>query len=140
MKGERRGIFLVLGVLIFSAVLGGVYGPSVRATAASTDDLKTSLRNFTRVLSVVEENYAEPLDTDRVMYHGAIPEMLRVLDPHSSFFDARQFSQILEEQHGLYFGVGMTVAPPENPPLVLSPYVGPAPPIDRVPPLPLIRN
>jgi len=48
------------------------------------------------------------------MYHGAIPEMLRVLDPHSNFFDARQFSQILEEQHGLYFGVGMTVAPREN--------------------------
>src|SRR5713226_4316343 len=65
MKGERRGIFLVLGVLIFSAVLGGVYGPSVRATAASTDDLKASLRNFTRVLSVVEENYAEPLATAR---------------------------------------------------------------------------
>jgi len=124
MKGERRGIFLVLGVLIFSAVLGGVYGPSVRATAASTDDLKASLRNFTRVLSVVEENYAEPLDTDRAMYHGAIPEMLRVLDPHSSFFDARQFSQILEEQHGLYFGVGMTVAPRQNRTVVLSPYVG----------------
>src|SRR6266852_1275437 len=124
MKGERRGIFLVLGVLIFSAVLGGVYGPPVRATAASTDDLQTSMRNFTRVLSVVEENYAEPLDTDRVMYHGAIPEMLRVLDPHSSFFDARQFSQILEEQHGLYFGVGMTVAPRQNRTVVLSPYVG----------------
>ena len=33
MKTERRGALLVLGVLVFAAVLGGIYGPSVRATA-----------------------------------------------------------------------------------------------------------
>src|SRR5258708_25145779 len=124
MKGENRGIFLVLGVLVFSAVVGGIYGPSVRATSASADDMQSSIRSFTRVLSVVEQNYAEPLDTDRAMYQGAIPGMLRVLDPHSNFFDARQFSSILEEQHGLYYGVGMSVAPRENRTVVLSPYVG----------------
>lgn len=124
MKGERRGIFLIVAVLVFSAVIGGMYGPSVRATAASSDDLQTSVRNFTRVLSIVQENYAEPVDTDKVVYQGAIPGMLRVLDPHSNFFDARQYSQLREEQRGKYFGVGMTVAPRENHTVVLAPYVG----------------
>src|ERR1700678_294147 len=91
MKGERRGAVLVIGVLVVSAILGGIYGPSVRATSSDVNSLQDSIKTFTRVLSVVEKNYAIPVETDRALYSGAIPGMLRVLDPHSSFFDARAF-------------------------------------------------
>src|ERR1019366_2863269 len=84
MKGERRGAVLVIGVLIVSAILGGIYGPSVRATPTDVNNLQDSVKSFTRVLSVVEKNYAIPVDTDHALYSGAIPGMLRVLDPHSS--------------------------------------------------------
>ena len=97
MKSERRGIFIAVGVLLLSAVLGGIYGPNVRATAASADDYQTAVRNFTRVLDTVESNYADPVDVDKAVYQGAIPGMLRMLDPHSSFFDAKQFSLLREE-------------------------------------------
>src|SRR5258707_617972 len=124
MKPERRGIFLVVAVLFVSAVLGGIYGPNVRATTASTDDYQTSVRDFTRVLDVVQANYAEPVDVDKAVYQGAIPGMLRVLDPHSNFFDARQFGLLREEQRGKYYGVGMIVAPKEARTVVMQPYVG----------------
>src|SRR5487761_860238 len=64
MKGERRGALLVLGVLVLSAVLGGIYGPSVRATVSGTTDLQDSIKSFTKVLSVVQQEYALPVDTD----------------------------------------------------------------------------
>ncbi len=124
MQAERRGALLVSGVLLVSAVLGGIYGPSVRATAAGASDLQESVRNFTRVLAIVQQNYAEPIDTDHAIYQGAIPGMLRVLDPHSNFFDSRQFALLREEQHGKYYGVGMTVAPREGRTVVLAPFVG----------------
>src|ERR1700757_95715 len=124
MKPERRGIFLVVAVLLVSAVLGGIYGPNVRATSASTDDYQTAVRQFTRVLDVVQSNYAEPVDVDKEVYQGAIPGMLRVLDPHSNFFDARQFALLREDQRGRYYGVGMIVAPRENHTVVMAPYVG----------------
>src|SRR5712664_4076014 len=124
MKPERRGLFLVVAVLVVSAVLGGIYGPNVRATTASTDDFQTSVRDFTRVLDVVQANYAEPVDVDKAVYQGAIPGMLRVLDPHSNFFDARQFALLREDQRGKYYGVGMIVAPRENHTVVMAPYVG----------------
>src|SRR5229473_630464 len=124
MQGERRGALLVFGVLIASAILGGIYGPSVRATASGANDLQESVRAFTRVLSIVQQNYAEPVDTDHAIYQGAIPGMLRVLDPHSNFFDSRQFSLLREEQRGKYYGVGMTVAPREGHTVVLAPFVG----------------
>src|SRR5204863_6919701 len=58
------------------------------------------------------------------VYQGAIPGMLRMLDPHSSFFDAKQFALLREDQRGKYYGVGMVVAPRENHTVVMAPYVG----------------
>src|SRR5215510_4861857 len=126
MKSERRGFSLVLVtlVLLVSAVLGHIYGPAVRATSNSADDYQTAVKQFTRVLDVVQSNYAEPVDVDKEVYQGAIPGMLRVLDPHSNFFDARQFALLREDQRGRYYGVGMIVAPRENHTVVMAPYVG----------------
>jgi carboxyl-terminal processing protease len=124
MKAERRGFFLVVAVLLVSALLGGIYGPNVRATSASADDYQSSVRDFTRVLDVVQANYAETVDVDKAVYQGAIPGMLRMLDPHSNFFDARQFALLREDQRGKYYGVGMVVAPRENHTVVMAPYVG----------------
>ena len=123
MNPERRGLILVIVVLVLSAILGGVYGPSVRATTSSTDDFRSSVEGFTSVLDVVQSNYAEPVDVDKAVYQGAIPGMLRMLDPHSNFFDSRQFALLREDQRGKYYGVGMVVAPRENHTVVVAPYV-----------------
>src|SRR3981081_2364485 len=124
MKSQFRGLLLVATVLLLCAVLGAIYGPNVRATTASADDYQAAVRDFTRVLDVVQANYAEPVDVDKAVYQGAIPGMLRMLDPHSNFFDARQFALLREDQRGKYYGVGMVVAPRENHTVVMAPYVG----------------
>ncbi|MGB7436454.1 MAG: S41 family peptidase [Candidatus Acidiferrum sp.] len=123
MNPERRGLLLIVVVLFVSAILGAIYGPSVRATTSSTDDFRSSVESFTNVLDVVQSNYAEPVDVDRAVYQGAIPGMLRMLDPHSNFFDSRQFALLREDQRGKYYGVGMVVAPKDNHTIVVSPYV-----------------
>jgi len=124
MNPERRGLVLVIVVLGISAVLGGIYGPSVRATTSSADDYQASVRDFTKILDVVQNNYAEPVDVDKAVYQGAIPGMLRMLDPHSNFFDSRQFALLREDQRGKYYGVGMVIAPRDNHTVVVAPYVG----------------
>ena len=124
MKSERRGFVLVVAVVILSAVLGAIYGPNVRATTSTAEDERTAIRQFTNVLDVVQANYATPVDVDKAVYQGGIPGMLRVLDPHSNFFDARQFALLREDQRGKYYGVGMVVAPRETRTVVMQPYVG----------------
>ncbi|MGA2096734.1 MAG: S41 family peptidase, partial [Candidatus Acidiferrum sp.] len=79
MKSERRGLVLVVAVIVVSAVLGAVYGPNVRATTSTAEDEHAAIRQFTNVLDVVQANYAEPVDIDKAVYQGAIPGMLRVL-------------------------------------------------------------
>src|SRR5271169_4240028 len=124
MNPERRGLLVVIAVLAVSAILGGIYGPSVRATGSSADDAQTAVRDFTKVLDVVQSNYAESVDVDKSVYQGAIPGMLRMLDPQSNFFDPRQFALLREDQRGKYYGVGMIVAPKDTRTVVMQPYVG----------------
>src|SRR5256886_17403944 len=96
MNSERRELGVVVAVLLVSAVLGGIYGPKVRSTTASADDYQSAVRDFTRGLNVVQNNYADTVDVDKAVYQGAILGMLGMLDPHSSFFDAKQCFLVLE--------------------------------------------
>jgi carboxyl-terminal processing protease len=114
---------LMIAVLSVSAFLGGVFGARVQA-AGGSDDIQDSVKQFSHVLSVVERNYADPVDVDKVIYDGAIPGMLHVLDPHSNFFDPKQYALFREEQQGKYYGVGMTIAARENQTVVVAPFVG----------------
>jgi carboxyl-terminal processing protease len=124
MKPKRNRALLILAALFVSAVFGVLWGPSLRATPGDTSELQEHIRNLTSVLAIVQQNYAIPMDTDRALYEGAIPGMLRVLDPHSTFFDPRQFALIREGQRGRYYGVGMTIGVRENHTVVLAPMVG----------------
>ena len=96
----------------------------MRATAAGASDIQDSVKTFTHVLSVVQKNNAVPVDADNSIYDGAIPAMLRLLDPHSNFFDPRQYALLREDQRGRYYGVGMTVGPQDDSTVVLAPMPG----------------
>jgi carboxyl-terminal processing protease len=124
MPANARGIVLAVAIVAAAAILGGLYGPPVRATGANLEDINDQVARFARVLALVEANYADPIDADKLIYEGAIPGMLRALDPHSSFFDARQFTLIREDQRGKYYGVGMQVAPRDGRTIVMAPFVG----------------
>jgi len=103
-----------------------MFGPSISGASAATseDDLKQSLRSFTKVLNVVEENFADKVTPDKAIYKGAIPGMARTLDPHTSFFDPKEFQALREDQRGHYYGVGMTVAPRNGKTIVIAPFPG----------------
>jgi len=124
-RGSRRSLFLVVFVLVLCGFLGALFGQRVSPSAPGSDaDVRDSLRTFTEVYDVVEQNYAEPVNPDKAIYNGAIPGMLRVLDPHSNFFDPKSYALLREEQRGKYYGVGMTVGPRNNKVIVIAPFVG----------------
>src|SRR5579862_5741539 len=123
-QSQSRGVALLGIVLTASALLGGLYGPSVHATATDSNDLQASLKSFSSVLAVVERNYAHPVDVHQAIYVGAIPGMLHVLDPHSTFFDPTAFAKFREDQQGKYFGVGMQIAQRGDQVIVIAPFVG----------------
>ena len=124
-RSSRRSLFLVLFVLLLCGFIGAVFGQRASAVEGSSDgEIRDNLREFTEVYDLVEKNYAEPVNADKAIYNGAIPGMLRVLDPHSNFFDPKQYALLREDQRGKYYGVGMSVGPRNNKVIVIAPFVG----------------
>jgi carboxyl-terminal processing protease len=124
MASRRRSFLLIPLIVLLCSVIGGRFSSHLITASAATseDDVKSSVKNFTRVYSVVEENFADPVTPDRGIYKGAIPGMLRTLDPHSNFFDPRDMQILKEDQRGHYYGVGMSVAPRNGKTLVIKPF------------------
>src|SRR5512140_542246 len=127
-RGTSRSLFFVLLIIVTCGFLGSAAfsqrGNSSYPAGASDNDVRDSLHQFSEVYDLVEKNYAEPLNADKAIYNGAIPGMLRTLDPHSNFFDPKSYSLLREEQRGKYYGVGMQVGPRNNKVIVIAPFAG----------------
>lgn len=121
-----RSFLLISSIILLCGFLGVVFGQRIGDdnSSASISDLNDGLRDFAQVYELVEQNYAEPVDPDKAIYDGAIPGMLRVLDPHSNFFDPKSYAKLREDQRGKYYGVGMTVGERNNKVIVMAPFAG----------------
>jgi carboxyl-terminal processing protease len=76
------------------------------ASGDSTSSLGPYVKQFADVLAVVQHEGAEAAPTDKLIYSGAIPGMLRVLDPHTQIFDPDQFAQFQEMSSSNQKGFG----------------------------------
>ena len=89
-----------------------VNGPS--ATAAATSEKKVTLQTIesqvAEALSLIESKHVvgKSLDYNRV-FKSSIDSMLHTLDPHSNYFDAKEFDQFRTDQSSRYFGIGATI-------------------------------
>ncbi len=61
-------------------------------------------------ISVIETNFAsgKSLNYNEV-FKSSIDSMLHSLDPHSNYFDAKEYEQFRTEQSSRYFGIGATI-------------------------------
>jgi carboxyl-terminal processing protease len=128
MARKRLSLFALPLIVLLCSVVGGFYGPKVQVAIAATDaeaavpEKETDA--FAKVYAVVQQNFAEPLNPNKTIYNGAIPGMLRTLDPHSNFFDPKEYKSLMEEQKGTYFGVGMSVSARNGRTVVIAPFPG----------------
>lgn len=88
------------------------------------NNVEESLRRLTRIYSVIEDQYADPVSPDKEIYQGAIPGMLRRLDPYSVFFDAEQFRTLQQHQQAKTEGFGTIVSVMPGRVVVLEAFVG----------------
>ena len=122
----RRASISILLFFVVCAVVGIILQRNVGAQSSQDESqLRDSLKNFANVYAIVEQNYAEPLKGDKAddaIYDGAIPGMLRTLDPHSTFYDPKAYAAMRENQSGHYYGVGMVIQQQGDKVYVIMPY------------------
>jgi len=76
----------------------------------AADDLDSQLKTILTAYAIMERNAADPVSSEKAFFEGAIPGLLRRLDPHSVFFDPGQFEQVKKMEESTQKGFGSVVS------------------------------
>jgi carboxyl-terminal processing protease len=100
---------IALLILAVSAVIGGLFYDQSALTKPSDGMADNpAVRDYAKAVELIEDNYALTPDKERLT-RGAVLGMLHTLDPHSSFYGRREFSEMQDEQSSHFYGIGVTI-------------------------------
>jgi carboxyl-terminal processing protease len=110
VKTNWRNILAAASVAVFLLV----------SPANGRQDTYEGLKTFSEVLSLVESNYVEDVDSKELLQE-AIQGMLRGLDPHTAYMSPEVFKEMQVETEGQFGGLGIEVTIHENILTVVAP-------------------
>jgi carboxyl-terminal processing protease len=100
----------MFGLAFVLAAQGPASHPQTAPLGDPAKDVAPSLKKFVDILSTVQAESSDQLSTDKLIYEGAIPSMLRQLDPHTQFFAPVQFQQLQQMEQSEQKGFGSVVS------------------------------
>jgi carboxyl-terminal processing protease len=109
--------FTILGLAV--GTLLGIYIQPV----ISGDNIYEQLGKFKDVLSTVQKNYVDDVDTPKLV-EAAIVGMLNELDPHSVYIPAEQQKRVEEDFRGSFQGIGVEFDLVHDTITIVSPIAG----------------
>ena len=99
LSGAVAGVLLSVGLTAYADKQQGV-------GALPIEDIQ----KFSQVMALIKDNYVDEV-SDQKLIENAISGMVKELDPHSSYFDEKDFKELKEGISGKFSGVGMEVQP-----------------------------
>jgi carboxyl-terminal processing protease len=112
-----------LGPLAVAMALASLLGFGLARGLQATDDLRSQLDLFSQVLYLVQNNYVDVPDNQKLI-RGAIDGMLKTLDPHTVYVPEQRAQRMDEEFHGEYSGIGIQFEIRDGAIVVISPLEG----------------
>ena len=122
---QTLAVFLTLASIIFfsSSTFSQTTASTTRTDAGNGPDrtagasavprpatVEAVKRDVSEALSVIEDNYVGGKSLNyNDLFKTSIDSMLHTLDPHSNYFDPKEFEQFRTEQSSQYFGIGATI-------------------------------
>jgi carboxyl-terminal processing protease len=110
-------IFLICLIIIPALFTGQQH------VLGASDEMQETYKNlevFSDVLSIVQQNYVENIDTQAAI-EGAIKGLLSSLDPHSSYLKPDDFKELQVETKGSFSGIGIEITTKDDMLTVVSP-------------------
>ena len=78
------------------------------------------LRTLSNVFAQIKREYVEPIE-DKQLLTDAVKGMVSSLDPHSSFLDKKDFSEMQEQTSGKFAGLGIEISSEDGLVKVMNP-------------------
>lgn len=123
-KTQKWTFSLTLLVAIAAATLfGGFYGNRLFGSPMQQNDMAKRMKEYTDLLSAVTANSAEEIGSDKFVY-SSVDGMLRTLDPHTSFLEPKEYSDMQDRQKGSFYGLGILVTKRNDQVTVITPLEG----------------
>jgi len=124
MKTKKWTFSLTLLVAIAGAtLLGGVFGNRMFGSTVQNTELTKRMKEYTDLLNAVTAWSAEDTGSDKFVY-ASIDGMLRNLDPHTSFLEPKEYSDMQDRQKGTFYGLGILVTKRNDQVTVITPLEG----------------
>jgi carboxyl-terminal processing protease len=108
MKPKLKSSFLLISGLLAGVLVSIGHGVLAEREAARATLPVEELRTFSDVFGRIKDDYVVDVD-DKELIENAIRGMLSGLDPHSSYLDAEQFTELQVGTTGRFGGLGIEV-------------------------------
>ena len=92
----------------FEISVGKLFSASTSTKKTGSNPVRIS-RRFNEAANVIMNEHADETTLEQLNYN-AINGMLEALDPHSEFFDEKEYNELLSDQKSVYSGIGASIA------------------------------
>jgi carboxyl-terminal processing protease len=119
----RNRYWLLVAALIIPITFAGAH-PVQRLLGERDDESTTRQRiadDFAKAILVAKDNYAGQIDLNKAT-KASILGMLHTLDPHSNYFDQKEWEKVQQDQRSRYSGIGSTIAQRNDKVYIMSPF------------------
>jgi carboxyl-terminal processing protease len=107
------GVMLVVAVVVGLAVDSGARG----------DEFLTDLYRMDNVAAKIHQNYVEEV-ASKDLIDNAIKGMTQILDPHTSYFEAKEYEDLRTQTEGKFGGLGIIISIRDKVLTVMTPISG----------------
>ena len=126
MKIFQRFLALALALFI-PFIFAGAHSPQRFADNEDESKAKSKITSgYIEALGIVADNYAGTLNSESYdkVYKSSILGMLHTLDPHSSYFDKKEWEEFQNDQRSRYSGIGAFIGMRNGKVYIMSPFNG----------------
>lgn len=97
---------------------------TARGAMSQNDGLIQKLQLIARIYAMIEANYVEEVDSDK-LFEGAVRGMAQALgDPHTTYLDIKQSERFASDTEGEFGGLGIEISMQDGILTVVSPIPG----------------
>ena len=110
----------LFGLIILFVTIAGL---AVDVSKSDGDSFYTDIMRFEHVALKIHQNYVESMDS-KLLMDRAIDGMFQILDPHSTYFEKKQFDELMIQTEGKFGGLGIQISIRDKVLTVMTPIPG----------------
>src|SRR5690242_12381253 len=104
MRLKERYWLLVVALVIPVTFAGAHSGQRLASSGDDSTTRQQIAQDFGNALLVASDHYAGEIDFSK-LNKSAILGMLHTLDPHSNYFDPKEWEKVQQDQSSRYYGI-----------------------------------